>query len=203
MTFDITLPQIIMRVLAMLVLTGMHGFALAGFARLFGDKGPGYDGRLTPNPFNHVEVLGVVAGVLTLWGWIRPMRIDAAELKGGRLGLVATVVMSLASVVAICLLLRLLREPAVAMLNPALSNQVTAWLQLLAETSIVFAIVNLLPLPPFTGMHLLAAAAPRLAEALAPRIPAIGIALVVLAIIDRGQTTAFLLRSLVSTLAPT
>jgi len=203
MTFDISLPQILMRVLAMLALSGMHGCALAGFARLFGDKGPGYDGRLTPNPFNHVDVLGVVAGVLTLWGWIRPMRIDAAELRGGRAGLLATVLLSLAAVVALCLLLRLLREPAVAMLDPALSNQVTAWLQLLAETSIVFAIVNLLPLPPFTGTHILAALWPKLAEALSPRAAQIGLGLVVLAIIDRGATTALLLRPLVNALAPT
>jgi len=203
MTFDISLGQILMRALAMLVLTGLHGFALAGIARLFGDKGPGYDGRLTPNPFNHVAVLGVLAGIFTLWGWIRPMRIDAAELKGRRLGLVATVLLSLTSVVVVCLLLRLLREPAVTMLNPALSNQVTAWLQLLAEASIVFAIVNLLPLPPFTGMHLLAAIAPKLAEAAEARAALIGIALVVLAIIDRGQITAFLLRGLVNALAPT
>lgn len=202
MTFDSSLPQILIRVLVMLVLTGMHGFALAGFARLFGDRGPGYDGRMTPNPFNHVEVLGVVAGVLTLWGWIRPMRIDAAELRGGRLALVATVVLSLVSVVALCLLLRLLREPAVAMLNPALSNQVTAVLQVLAEASIVFAVVNLLPLPPFTGMHILAAIAPRLMERLAPRSAQIGIVLLVVAILDRGATTAFVLRSLVNTLAP-
>ena len=201
MTFDSSLPQILMRVLVMIVLTGMHGFALAGIARLFGDKGPGYDGRVTANPFNHLDVLGMVAGVLTLWGWIRPMRIDAAHLRGGRLGLVATVLLSLASVVVLCLLLRLLREPAVAMLNPALSNQVTAVLKLLAEASIVFAVVNLLPLPPFSGMHILAAISPRLMEMLAPRSAQIGIGLLVLAVIDRGATTALLLRPLVNALA--
>lgn len=202
MTFDPSLPQILMRVLAMLVLTGIHGWALAGFARLLGDKGPDYDGRFTPNPFNHLDVLGLVAGVLTLWGWIRPMRIDAAALRGGRWGLVAVTLLSLAAIVLVCMLLRLVREPAVAMLNPALSNQLTAWLQLLAEASIVFAIVNLIPLPPFTGRHLLAAVAPRLEAAIASRAVPIAIVLVVLATIDRGVTTASLLRPLVNALVP-
>lgn len=202
MTFDVSLPQILMRGLAMLVLTALHGFALAGFARLFGDKGPGYDGRLTANPLNHLDILGLVAGVLTLWGWIRPMRIDAAALRGGRWGLVAVTLLSLAAVVVVCLLLRQLREPAVAMLAPSLSNLAVAWLQLLAEASIVFAIVNLIPLAPFTGMHLLAAIAPRLEAVMTPRATQIGLVLVVLAVVDRGATTALLFRSLVKALAP-
>ena len=81
MTFELTLSSIFLRGLAFLAITALHGLFLAGAARLLGDKGPGYDGRLHAGPFGHLDVLGMVTAVLTLWGWIRPMRIDAPELK--------------------------------------------------------------------------------------------------------------------------
>ncbi len=80
------------------------------------DKGPGYDGKLTPNPFTHVDVLGLVAGVLTSWGWIRQIRIDAVELRGGRGGLVAVVAISLVATVVV------FRSPDPAPASAALSG---------------------------------------------------------------------------------
>ncbi|GLQ08763.1 peptidase M50 [Devosia yakushimensis] len=200
MSFDLSLQQIIMRVLAMLVVTGQHGFALAGIAGLLGDKGPRYDGRLTGNPFTHLDLFGLLAAVASLCGWIRPMRIDAAELRQGRLGLVICVVASLAVVVAVGVLLLQLKPVAIALAPAAASNQITAWLQILAEMSVVFAVINLVPLPPFTGGHILAAVAPRLWALVEPRVTIIAIALVVLAAIDRGAVVGGVLRPLVRAL---
>lgn len=200
MSFDLSLQQIIMRVLAMLVLTGLHGFALAGIAGLLGDKGPRYDGRLTGNPFTHLDLFGLLAGIASLCGWIRPMRIDAAELRQGRIGLVLCVVASLAVLVVVGVLLLQLKPVAIAFAPAAASNQITAWLQILAEMSVVFAVINLVPLPPFTGGHILAAVAPRVWALVEPRTTIIAIVLVVLAAIDRGAVVGGVLRPLVRAL---
>lgn len=197
MSFELTLSSIFLRVLAMLAITALHGFALAGIARLMGDKGPGYDGRLHAGPFGHLDVLGLVSAVLAMWGWIRPMRIDAPELKGGRLGLVACVVLSLLAVVVVCQLALLLKVPAATLLPPSASNQVIAWLNVLAPMSIVLAVVNLIPLPPFTGGHILAAISPRLFALAMSRVSWIGLALAALAVLDRGAFFASWLRPLV------
>jgi len=200
MTFELTLSSIFLRGLAFLAITALHGLFLAGAARLLGDKGPGYDGRLHAGPFGHLDVLGMVTAVLTLWGWIRPMRIDAPELKGGRWGLVACVVLSLAAVVVTCMLLQLLRAPAVALLPPSLSNQVTAWLNVLGQMSVVFAVVNLVPLPPFTGGHLLNAFAPKLHELAMSRVTLLSLGLCGLGILDRSAYVSSALRPLVQAL---
>jgi len=197
MSFELTLSSIFMRMLAFLAITGLHGLFLSGMARLLGDKGPGYDGRLHAGPFGHLEVLGLVSAVFALWGWIRPMRIDAPELKGGRWGLIACVVASLVAVVLVCQLVGLLKAPAVALLPPAASNQIVAWLNVLAPMSVVFAVVNLMPLPPFTGGHILAALSPRLYALAMSRVTWIGLALVALAVLDRGALFANWLRPLV------
>lgn len=201
MTFELTLSGILLRGVAFLAITALHGLLLAGTARLLGDRGPGYDGRLHAGPFGHLDVLGLVTAVLTLWGWIRPMRIDASELKGGRWGLVACVVISLAGVVAGCMLLQLLRAPAVALLPPSLSNQITAWLNVLGQMSVVFAVVNLVPLPPFTGGHLLSAFAPKLHALAMSRLTLLSLALLGLGILDRGAYVAWALRPLVHALS--
>ena len=44
---EITLQSIAFRVLALLIIAGIHGGIVAGAAVLLGDKGPKYDGRLT------------------------------------------------------------------------------------------------------------------------------------------------------------
>ena len=47
-----------LRLLAMVFIAAVHGIAVAGTAFALGDPGPRYDGRLTPNPLSHLDVLG-------------------------------------------------------------------------------------------------------------------------------------------------
>ena len=54
-----------------------------------GDPGPRHDGRLTFNPFAHLDILGGISAVLFSVGWIKPIAIDPAELRPGRAGLAA------------------------------------------------------------------------------------------------------------------
>ena len=84
--FDLSFLQILARAIAMVVVLTVMGFALAGFARLLGDKGTAYDGKLTLNPFVHVDVFALVAGVAGRIGWIRPIAIDPTHCLGGRIG---------------------------------------------------------------------------------------------------------------------
>jgi hypothetical protein len=79
---EYTLQQFVLRLLAMVFVAAIHGFAVAGTACALGDPGPRYDGRLTANPFTHLDLLGTLAGVFSL-GWIRPIAIDPALLRFG------------------------------------------------------------------------------------------------------------------------
>ncbi len=60
---DYSLQQLVLRLLAMVFVAAVHGVAVAGAAVAMGDPGPRYDGRLTPNPLRHLDMLGTLAGV--------------------------------------------------------------------------------------------------------------------------------------------
>jgi Zn-dependent protease len=165
--FDLTLHQLIIRLGACLVIVAVHGFALAGIAWLMGDRGPRLDGRLTLNPFTHLDMIGALVLILFQLGWIKPMAIDPAALRLGRLGLVVCVIGSLAVTLAVAVILLALRTPALIYLPIAVSPTVIAILNGLVEMGAWFAAFNLLPIPPLTGEQFLVAVRPSLAAPLA------------------------------------
>ena len=91
--------------------------------------------------------------ILFQLGWIRPVAIDPAELRLGRLALVVCVVASIAATLAAVVLLLQLRIPALTYLPSAVVPTVLATLNEAAEMCAWFAAINLVPLPPLTAMH--------------------------------------------------
>jgi Zn-dependent protease len=166
---DLSLQQILLRLAAWVIVSAAHGFVLALVARALGDRGPAYDGRVTINPAAHLDVIAVVPFVLFNTGWIKPVRIDASALRFGRAGLVAVVVAALAlTLVLVPILLALRSVAASVMSDVGLATLVVLFLRGLQEMTILFVILNILPIPPLTGGHLLAAVAPK-AHAVAER----------------------------------
>lgn len=186
MSFELPLQIIILRIIGLLLVGMVHGFVLVWAVTAMGDRGPSHDGRLTANPLAHAAPLGIVASVLSMVGWIRPLDLEPSELRHGRASLVGAVLLSLIVPVVLFMLLLQLRGLAVTSLPPSYSNVVNLALRVFAQMSLVFAVVNLLPLPPFAGGYLLQAAAPRLYELVQPRTTIIAVVLVVLAVVDRG-----------------
>jgi Zn-dependent protease len=178
---DYTLQQIVLRLLAMVFIAAIQGVAVAGTAIALGDPGPRYDGRLTANPFVHLDVLGTLAGVFSL-GWIRPIAIDPALLRFGRAGLVLVVLAGAVATIASVLVLRLVRPHLLPLLPDTTSALAFAVIETIGEVSLWFALVNLLPLPPLTGAHLVVAVAPGTREALRRVQPFVAVALAGLAV---------------------
>jgi len=164
--FDLSVHQLLIRTGACILITAIHGFALAAIARALGDRGPQFDERLTANPFRHLDFIGTPMMILFQLGWIRPIAIDPSELRLGRLGLVLCVFGSIVTTLAVAALLLGLRIPALKYLPEALVPTVIAILNESLAMCTWFAVFNLAPLPPLTGMHLLVAVRPSLAPLL-------------------------------------
>jgi Zn-dependent protease len=158
--FDLTLQQLVLRFIAYVFIAAVHGLAVAAVAVAMGDQGPRHDGRLTANPLAHLDIIGTVSGVLFSVGWVRPIAIDAAELRLGRAGLIVAVAAGAAATLAGALVLRLARPFLLPLLPDTASATAFALIEITCELSVWFALVNLLPLPPLTGAHLLVAAMP-------------------------------------------
>lgn len=200
--FDLPFWQIAMRVLAAVVIFTCHGAALALFARLLGDRGPQYDGRLTLNPFAHVEPFGTLAAVAARGGWARPMAIDANALRAGRAGLVICALAALAVTLALAHGAIALRPLVLAWWPAATSPQAFAWIGTFADLSVWFVIFNLAPLPPLTGGLLLAALLPALHRRLWAQVQWIGVGLAALLALTRGGGVHSALQPLARLIAP-
>lgn len=170
----LSLQQYLLRTAAALLIIGLHSFSLALTARLLGDRGVAWDERFTPNPFTHLDLIGLLGLIFYRQGFSKPMRIDHEELKGGRFGLVLCVLAAVLTSIAAGLLLQLLKPLATTLVGGNAGLTIQAFLSTFGRMSIWFALLNLLPLPPFTGGHFLVAAFPGLAERLEGlRVPAV------------------------------
>jgi Zn-dependent protease len=158
--FDLTLQIVIFRAVALLPIAAAHGAAIAGTAWLLGDRGPRFDGRLTLSPIPHLDLVGSLALVAFGLGWIRPVAVNPAELKGGRAGLVVIAAAGIAADLVLAVALPLLRIPALNLLPGTLGLSAGAFLDLAAALSIAFAVFNLIPLPPLTAGLVLRAIVP-------------------------------------------
>jgi Zn-dependent protease len=179
---DLTLQQLVLRFLAYVFIAAVHGVAVAGIAAALGDAGPRYDGRLRVNPLAHLDVIGTVCGVLFAVGWIRPIAIDPAQLRLGRVGLIVVVAAGAAATLAGAVALRLVRPFLLPLLPDTASATAFALIEITGQLSVWFALINLLPLPPLTGAHLVAAAMPAWGKVMRRYETHAGIALAIVAI---------------------
>jgi Zn-dependent protease len=188
--FDLTLNQLVLRLIAMVFIAGLHGIAVAGTAVVLGDPGPRYDRRLRVNPVAHLDLFGTLAGVLFAVCWVKPLAIDPTLLRGGRFGLVLVVIAGAGATLAGAVALRLVRPPLLPLLDDSAAQSTFALIEVIGELSVWFALVNVLPLPCLTGGHLLVALLPQWREALQRSQLYVGILLTALA--ATGQVTATL-----------
>ncbi len=199
---DLSLHQLVIRAGACLLLTAIHGLALAAIARSLGQRGPPFDGRLTANPFRHLDPLGAATMILSQLGWIRAIAIDPTKLRGGRPTLILCVFGSVAMTLAAVLLLLQLRIPVLATMPSSFAPTMIATLNESAQMCAWFAALNLAPLPPLTGAHLLIAARPALAPLLTKYATSASIALAALALVGVLQPVLQPVRDAVAGLLP-
>ncbi|UXN75149.1 hypothetical protein N8D56_09745 [Devosia sp. A8/3-2] len=178
---ELSMGEIVSRIAAVLLYAAIRGSALAGFARLLGDKRPQYEGRLTANPFAHISVWGTVMAALFAMSWVRSMRFDPAQNRLGRWGLILIVLLALGVVVALVPLIDLLRP--LALLLPRTGGYavlyVAGQLQIVALASVA---LNLLPILGLIGGVLWQAIWPGEERRLL-RLEPFGLALVIVAIV--------------------
>jgi Zn-dependent protease len=163
--FDLTPQQLILRLFALFFIAAVHGAVVTGTAVALGDAGPRYDGRLSLNPFAHLDILGSISAVLFAVGWIKPVAIDPAQLRPGRIGLALIVMAATAATLLGALALRLVRPVLLPLLPDTASALAFALIEATMQLSLWLALINLLPLPCLTGGHLLTAIAPQWRDA--------------------------------------
>jgi len=147
--FDLTLSTLVTRILAALVIIGLHGFFLALAARLLGDGQAARAGRLTVSPFAHFEPAGFLALILFGLGWVRPLPLNIGRMRGHRLAVPALLAASLVPVALLAVVAVNLLPRAAVSFSYSTAPLVAHFLVVLVRLSTSFILSSFLPLAPF------------------------------------------------------
>ncbi|WP_167628770.1 site-2 protease family protein [Listeria valentina] len=162
-----TLPYVLVSIL---IAFTVHEWAHAFTALLFGDDTAKKEGRLSPNPFVHVDLIGLLMVILVGFGWAKPTPVNRFKLKKRRLG---SILVSLAGPISNLLLAFIamgifvfLASHDNSILNGAIwPNFFTIFIQL----NLVLFVFNLIPFPPLDGYQIVLEFLPmRFREKIAP-----------------------------------
>jgi len=141
--------DMIFRIPALLAALTIHEYAHARTAALLGDPTPRLMGRLTLNPVAHLDPLGLIMLWLFKFGWAKPVPINPYYFKDGRKGVMLVSLAGPGSNV----LLAFITAVMIGLLSKY-QFLTAGWSKVLWLTysyNIIFAIFNLLPLPPLDG----------------------------------------------------
>jgi Zn-dependent protease len=78
---NLGLPTILSRVLTLIIAFTVHEFSHAFIATAYGDETPRENGRLTINPFAHLDLMGSILLIVAGFGWARPVPINPTVLR--------------------------------------------------------------------------------------------------------------------------
>ena len=134
-----------------LMVLAVHEAAHAYVANLLGDDTAKLAGRLTLNPFAHLDPIGTVMLLLFGFGWGKPVPINPYKLRDYRRDSALIALAGPASNFVLALIL------AVAF---HLSGGDSGILVLLVQLSVMLGIFNLLPFGPFDGFKVVAGLLP-------------------------------------------
>jgi Zn-dependent protease len=151
------LPQYGARILILLIAFPIHEFAHAITAYRLGDSTPKYDGRLTLNPFAHLDPFGSLLIMIAGLGWAKPVRFNPRALRmAPRTGAMVVAAAGPISNILLAVLLALLWR----VINPALGvagmwPQFEALFFQFVYINIALFFFNLIPLAPLDGFTVL------------------------------------------------
>lgn len=129
----------------------IHEVAHGWVALRFGDTTAQRNGRLTLNPVEHIDPVGLAALLLVGFGWAKPVPVMYSQLRPFRLGLIAVALAGcLANICIAIVALTLLSIPGIAAMPV-----VALVLLVCAKINIVLAAFNLIPIPPLDGSRIL------------------------------------------------
>ncbi|MBC2011152.1 site-2 protease family protein [Listeria welshimeri] len=139
----------------LLIAFTIHEWAHALVALAFGDDTAKNQGRLSLNPFVHIDLFGMLMILIAGFGWAKPTPVNRFKLKKRRLG---SVLVSLAGPIS-NLLLAIVGVGLYALfLNYSFftyGSITETFLMIFVELNLVLFVFNLIPIPPLDGYQIL------------------------------------------------
>ena len=152
------LLQVLYTVPVLLIAFPVHECAHGYAAYMLGDDTAKRAGRLTLNPFRHLDLLGTICLIVAHFGWAKPVPINPYNFRDRKSGTAlvslagpfSNLAMAFLSLLLLKLFLMIGGVPALA------STIIENFLVISAEINIGLFVFNLIPIPPLDGSRILA-----------------------------------------------
>ena len=164
------------RILVFLLVIPIHESAHGLMAKWLGDDTAEKQGRISLNPFVHLDITGLILMLLLGFGWAKPVPVNVSNLKKRRAGYaLVSAAGPLSNLIAafvggaIFMMLFSTKAGQIASLETLTEgssgghNVMSSVLMLLAyfvHINVALAMFNLIPLPPLDGFNLVRAFLP-------------------------------------------
>lgn len=160
----ISMEQVII-ILALIISIILHEMAHGYAANALGDPTARLQGRLSPNPFVHIDPLGSViipailflthAGIL--FGWAKPVPYNPYNLRNQKWGEAMVAAAGPATNVLLALIFSVFIRLADVLSLPSAYLQIFWYI---VYINILLALFNMIPIPPLDGSKILTAVLP-------------------------------------------
>lgn len=137
-----------------------HEFAHAFVADRLGDKTAKFQGRLTLNPFAHIDIIGFIMILLVGFGWAKPVEINPNafknrnkdDLKVSVAGPLANLITAFLAALLTVFLYKFVNSSANYTL---VSNIIVKIILYVVNINCMLFVFNLIPIPGLDGFHIL------------------------------------------------
>ncbi len=134
----------------------IHEFAHAFVADKLGDPTPRYQGRLTLNPFAHIDYLGALGILLFGFGWAKPVQVNNFNFKNSKRGMALVALAGPVSNIILAFICILLSRVVLLVTTNIKFFYLLSFLFYVAQINVYLAVFNLIPVPPLGGSRILA-----------------------------------------------
>ncbi|MGN0649566.1 MAG: site-2 protease family protein [Oscillospiraceae bacterium] len=131
-----------------------HGFV----AKLLGDDTAEHEGRLSLNPFQHIDPMGALCMCLCCIGWAKPVPVNiyrCRKVKARTALALTSLAGPLANILLSYIFIIILKVMLLFGIGSTTMLYVMIAISYTAEINIYLAVFNLIPVPPFDGSKIL------------------------------------------------
>lgn len=161
MLFGNDLMSMIYMIPILLLSLAVHEYAHAFVAYKLGDRSQKYQGRLTLDPLKHIDIMGFISIILVGFGWGKPVCVDDSNFKDRNKGNMLVALAGPASNIILAIIFTVVLK--ILYMTGAVNSIVSSGIGFTIFTmfvmsiqfNVIFAVFNMLPIPPFDGSKVL------------------------------------------------